>query len=124
MSVVIFVVFAVPTVFGFQNFVQWGGMYDDRWCTVIAYEKNPHEDPSARSESRVPGSDVMRVYSATMHNRTSCLAIARKSCGMNAKDGWTATWVEPEFRRVRYMGDVNICALDLPSLDSWFSDAQ
>lgn len=124
MSIVIFVLFAVPTVFGFQNFVQWGAMYDDRWCTVIAYEKNPHEDPNTRSEVLVPGSDVMRVYSAPTHNRTSCLAIARKRCDRKTKDGWTATWVEPEFRRVRYMGDTNVCDLDLPSLDFWYSDAQ
>ncbi len=121
MAIIIFVFFAVPSVFGFQNFVQWGAMYDDRWCTVATYESNPHDTSEVpRSEMIVPGSDVSRVYSGPTSNHETCLAQARLRCGRTAKDGWTVGWVEPEFQRVRYMGEVNICEGNFPSLDYWF----
>ncbi len=123
MSVVILVFFAIPSLFGFQNFVQWGAMYDNRWCTVVGYENNPYTASEApRSEVLVPGSEVSRVYSGASSNRQACMAQARMRCGRQSKDGWTVTWVEPEFQHVRYMGKVNICDRDLPSLDYWFFD--
>jgi len=123
MSVVILACFATPTLFGFQNFVQWGAMYDDRWCSVLIYEKNPHEFPDARTVTLVPGSNVPRVYSGPTHNRRSCMAMARTFCGTQAKDGWTVQWVEPKFQGEMYMGKTNVCELDLPSLDYWFFNA-
>jgi predicted metalloprotease with PDZ domain len=124
MSVVIFVFLAAPQVFGFQNFVQWGGMYDDRWCTVHQYDKNPHTSTDARMSTVVPGSEMLRVYSAPTHNRQTCLARSRMYCGKTTKEGWPIVWVEPEFQGVTYMGDANVCDINDPSLDYWFYDAQ
>lgn len=123
MSAVILACFAVPSLFGFQNFVQWGAMYDDRWCSVLIYEKNPHEFPDTRMMTLVPGSNVQRVYSAPTHNRRSCMAMARTYCGTRTHDGWTVLWVEPKFQSEMYMGKTNVCELDLPSLDYWFFNA-
>lgn len=119
-AVVILVLFALPPFFGFQNFVQWGGMYDDRWCTVLTYDKNPHEFLDARSETVVPGSDVHRVYSAPTHNRKTCFAQARARCGKASKAGWHVAWAEPEFQHIRYAGDMDVCNSDMDSSDFWF----
>jgi len=120
-AVVITVFFVLPPFFGLQNFVQWGGMYDDRWCTVALYDNNPHDFPDAQSETVVPGSDVHRVYSAAMHNRQTCYALARTRCGTTSKAGWVVAWVEPEFQRVRLTGTVDVCAAETSSMDFWFS---
>lgn len=116
--------FAVPTFFGFQNFVQWGAMYDDRWCTVVQYDKNPYEFPDALIKIVVPASQKERVYSAPSHNRQSCLAQAKEHCGRETEDGWIVAWAEPEFQRVRYTGKTDICGQPLPSLDYWFYYAE
>ncbi len=120
MSVVILVFFALPSVFGFQNFVQWGAMYDDRWCTVVQYENNPHADPYVRSESLVPSADARRVYSGPTHNKKTCLAQARMYCGRQTKDRWLVRWVEPQFQGIRFMGDVNVCDGTKSLHDYWF----
>lgn len=122
-TLVIVIFFAVPTFFGFQNFVQWGAMYDNRWCTVIQYDKNPNEFPDAQSETIVPGSMRERVYSGPTHNRQSCLAQAKTYCGTQASAGWIVKWVEPEFQKVRYTEDIDVCTASLPSLDYWFFHA-
>lgn len=124
MAAIIFMCFAVPPLFGFQNFVQWGAMYDDRWCTVIQYEKSPHETPDARFETIVIASDVPRVYSAPTQNRKTCLALARMHCGRATKQGWITTWVEPSFQGQVYMGQSNVCDMNVSSLDHWFDDGQ
>lgn len=123
-SIIITVFFALPTFFGFQNFVQWGAMYDDRWCTVAQYDKNPHLFPDARVELAFPAVQTERVYSGPSHNRQSCLAQAKAHCGRQTKEGWIVAWSEPELQRVRYTGDTDICAQPLPSLDYWFYYAE
>lgn len=113
--------FVVPPVFGLQNFVQWGAMYDDRWCSVHQYESNPHvEGNDPRHEMIVVGRDTARVYSAPTHNRVSCLAWARTRCGSVTKEKWDVTWVEPELQGQRYLGERNACDGDMPELRYWF----
>jgi hypothetical protein len=123
MAVVIMVFFVAPFLFGFQHFVQWGGMYDNRWCVVTLYDKNPYESDDEKSERIVRGLDAARVYSGSSHNRTSCLAQAKSLCGTRSKDGWTAAWVQPEFRGVLYLGEINACDVPDPSLNYWFFHA-
>lgn len=122
MSVIILVFLALPWVFGFQHFVQWGAMYDDRWCIIQEYEKSPHETQDVRFQTIVPGSDVSRVYSGPTHNRMTCLAQARMRCDRQSKDEWTIVWVEAQFQGVSILGQANVCDLSVPSLDYWFFD--
>ncbi len=122
-SVVMSVTFVAPAAFGLQNFTQWGGMYDDHWCIVNAYDANPHDNPNARSY-QVSIGDGRRVFSSPAHNRKSCLSAVQIFCGLPSTEGWIMSWIEPTLKGEKFLGELNACDPNMTTIPHWFFNAQ
>ena len=121
-SLAMVVTLVAPAAFGFQNFTQWGGMYDDHWCNVDLYSADPAKAPKGELKHKqvTAGGDGRRVYSAPAHNRMTCLVWARTLCNKPV-DNWKAEWVSPMLQSQKYLAKVNACDIQLPSeTESWF----
>lgn len=122
-SAVMVVTLVMPAAVGLQNFTQWGGMYDDHWCVINAYDKNPHAYSDAKHVQFSIG-DGRRVFSSPAHNRKSCVAAVQIFCGQPSTEGWTMAWIEPTLKTERFLGEQNACDPALPVIRHWFFHAQ
>lgn len=117
------VFFALPPLFGLQNFNQWGGMYDEHWCYAEMYDHNPHVVTGAmlKFERQNAGdTGTQRVYSGPMNNQNSCLMWAHSRCGKKSTDGWLIRWIEPALKGKHFIGGKNVCDLPLAHETPWF----
>lgn len=123
-AVTMFMTMTAPALFGFQNFTQWGGMYDDHWCHAEVYSDDPRISPPPLHDEMTAGDmGQPRVYSAPSHNRMTCLVWVRTLCGQKSKDGWIITWIEPKLQSELYLGKKNACSMWLPGTERWYFHA-
>lgn len=123
MFVAIVVSLMLPSVFGLQNFTQWGGMYTNAWCVATVFDRDPYgSDGNASSETQTAGTtDGTRiVWYGNQHNEETCAYWARTRCGRFAAKGFVIRWATPVFKEREYLGRLNACDLPPHSFE-WFS---
>ncbi len=122
-TVLIVTTLMLPGVLGMQSFTQWGGMYDDHWCTADLYSENPNGAPAdrLRHEYVAVGDGVApRVYSVPSHNPQTCLMWLKMLCGKPSKEGWIIRWVRPVFQKNPYLDPQNACDVPTDTSLEWF----
>ncbi len=122
MFLIIVVTLMLPSLFGLQNFTQWGGMYSNAWCNARVFDGNPHGAHAVYlTESQTAGTtDGTRlVWYGNQHNQETCAYWARTRCGRLSSKGFIIRWVTPVFKGKEYLGTFNACELPPHSFE-WF----
>lgn len=121
-TVWIVVTMIVPKFFGLQHFSQWAGMYTDSWCNVRIYSADPESGPDVKNENIMAGmTRTQPVWSAPMHNETSCAIWAQRNlCNRMSQGGWEVKWASPYFKTRYYLEPKNVCEMTIDSSFDWF----
>lgn len=123
----IIVTMMAPSVFGLQQFTQWGGMYIDGWCSATimteAFDPEGQLPPGSTIKTgSVMSGDTKRIrvaWFSPMHSTETCVAWAQSWCGKQGPQGWQVNASYPYFRSQFISGKQNVCDFPAPS-NPWF----
>jgi hypothetical protein len=127
LSLLIVITLIIPAPFGLQNYNQWGGMYDEHWCQIDAYSRNPHDQASVvplQSATEYAGfTNTRRVYSGPMNNERTCFEWAKSRCGKQVEKGFLINFIIVSLKGRKFLNEQNICTMIDPNAFPWFDHA-
>lgn len=115
----------LPQLFGMHNFVQWGGMYVNRRCSVQLSGVDLETGGGERRRVARPFNPPVFYY--PMHNRETCVAWARLHyCGKTISYDskllrFRIAEVYPELAWRLIFRDENVCSRPPDETLKWFS---